>query len=192
MNRSYELRGFRIGAVIAVVIVAAAAVWYFAIRDSGSSDNGKGTSAPVGNLVGPVAATKSDLTDLSKKLGQPIYWAGNQPKTTDLELTQTADGNVYVRYLTGGAAIGVPKPSYLTVGTYPVPDAKKALKTIGKQPGASVQDISNGGIAVTNTSSPNSIYLAYPDENSFEIEVFDPDPTAGLDLVTSGAIKTVR
>jgi hypothetical protein len=191
LNRGYELRGFRIGAVIAVVIVAAAAVWYFAIRDSGS-DNDNGKSAPVGNLVGPVAATKSDIADLSKTLGQPIYWAGDQPKTTDLELTQTADGNVYVRYLTGGAAIGIPKPSYLTVGTYPVPDAKEALKTIGKQPGATVKDISNGGIAVTNTSSPNSIYVAYPDENSFEIEVFDPDPTTGLDLVTSGAITTVR
>jgi hypothetical protein len=189
MSTRYELRGLRIGAVIAIALVAAAAVWYFAIRDTDSDDNG---SPPAGNIVGPVAATRADLIDLSQKLGQPIYWAGNQPGTTDIELTETADGNVYVRYLTGDAAIGAPKPHYLTVGTYPVPNATKALDTISAESGAKVRDVPGGGLAVTNTSSPTSVYLAYPDEKSFEIEVFDPDPAHALDLATSGDIQTVR
>jgi hypothetical protein len=191
LSSRYELRGFRIGAVIAVALVAAAAVWYFAIRDSDNDSNNK-ASAPEGNIVGPVAATRGDLIDLSQKLGQPIYWAGNQPGTTDLELTQTRDGNVYVRYLTGDAAIGAPKPHYLTVGTYPVPNATKALETISGQPGAETNSTPDGGTAVTNTSAPTSVYVAFPDEKSFEIEVFDPDPAHALDLVTSGEIKTVR
>jgi hypothetical protein len=188
LSSRYELRGARIGAVIAIALVAAAAVWYFAIRDTDDND----TSAPAGNLVGPVAATRADLIDLSQKLGQPIYWAGNQPGTTDIELTETADGNVYVRYLTGDAAIGAPKPHYLTVGTYPVPNATDALETISAEPGAKVRDVPGGGLAVTNTSSPTSVYLADPNEKKFEIEVFDPDPAHALDLVTSGDIQTVR
>jgi hypothetical protein len=187
MTRGYELRGFRIAAVIVVALIAAAAVWYFVIRDSGGSDQSKVTP----NKVGPVAASRGDIADLSKKLGQPIYWAGNQPGTTDLELTQTADGNVYVRYLTKGAPIGVGKPDYLTVGTYPAKNATKALRGIAKQPDATKKDIPGNGIAVTNASAPTSVYVAFPGDD-VEVEVFDPNPTRALDLATSGDIKTVR
>lgn len=183
----YELRGFRVAAVIVVALIAAAAVWYFVIRDSGGSDEPKVTP----NKVGPVAATRGDVADLSKKLDQPIYWAGNQPGTTDLELTETADGNVFVRYLTKNAPIGVGKPNYLTIGTYPAADATKALRGIAKQPDATKKDIPNDGIAVQNASAPTSVYVAFPGDD-VEIEVFDPDPTKALDLATSGDIKAVR
>jgi hypothetical protein len=188
LNERYQLRGVRIGAVIAVAAVAAFLAWYFAIRDSGGGNDGGNTQ---GNKVGPVAATKGDIADLARKNNQPIYWAGNQPGAKDLELTQTADGNVYVRYLTGNAAIGTHKPSYLTVGTYPFGNAIHALDTIGKQPGAKKFDVANNGIAVQNSSSPTSVYVAYPDEKGFEIEVYDPDAAKALDLVKSGDIQPV-
>lgn len=191
MNDRYQLRGVRIGAVIAIAAVAAFLVWFFAIRDTGddnSSTNGGGGGA---NIVGPVAANQADIADLAKKNDQPIYWAGNQPGTSDLELTQTADGNVYVRYLTGNAAIGTPKPSYLTVGTYPFGNAIHALDTVAKQPGAKTFQLPNNGLAVQNSNSPTSVYVAYPDEKGFEIEVYDPDPAKALDLVKSGDIQPV-
>jgi hypothetical protein len=189
LNDRYQLRGVRIGAVIAVAAVAAFLVWYFAIRDTGNDNGGGGGTAK--NLVGPVAATQTDISDLAKKNNQPIYWAGNQPNTTGMELTQTADGNVYVRYLTGGAQIGTPKPSYLTVGTYPFGNAIHAIDVVSKQPGAKTFNVANGGIAVQNSSSPTSVYVAYPDEKGFEIEVYDPDPAKALDLVKSGDIQPV-
>ena len=184
MNDRYQLRGFRIGAVIAVAAVAAFLVWFFAIRDTGDNDS-NGSSGVA------VAATESDISDVAQKNGQPIYWAGNEPGTTDLELTQTADGNVYVRYLTGNADIGTPKPSYLTVGTYPFENAIHALNTIAKEPRAKTFHVPDGGFAVQNSSSPTSVYLAYPDEEGFEIEVYDPDPAKALNLVKSGEIKPV-
>jgi len=190
LNDRYQLRGVRIGAVIAIAAVAAFLVWFFAIRDTGDDSNGGGTGRST-NLVGPVAASQSDVSDLAKKDDQPIYWAGDQPGTTDLELTQTADGNVYVRYLTGNAAIGTPKPSYLTVGTYPFDNAIHALDTIAKQPGAKTFQVPNNGLAVQNSTSPTSVYVAYPDEKGFEIEVYDPDPATALDLVQSGDIEPV-
>jgi len=184
VNDRYQLRGVRIGAVIAIAAVAAFLVWFFAIRDTDDNDDAQNEAAPV-------AATQAEILDLAKEDDQPIYWAGNQPGTTDLELTQTADGNVYVRYLTGNASIGTPKPSYLTVGTYPFGDAVQAVKTIAKEPGARTFNVAGGGFAVQNANSPTSVYVAYPDEKRFEIEVYDPDPAKALALVRSGDIKPV-
>jgi hypothetical protein len=191
MADRYELRGVRIGAVIAIAAVIAFLVWFFAIRDTGSDSSSGGGGNATANRLGPEAASESDLAALSQKLDQPIYWAGNQPGTSAMELTQTADGNVYVRYLTGNAGIGTPKPSYLTIGTYPFTDAFHALQVIAKRPGAVVKDVSGGGLAVTNADSPTSVYLAYPNQD-FQVEVYDPDPSKGLDLVTSGDVRTVR
>jgi len=192
LNDRYQLRGVRIGAVIAIAAVAAFLVWFFAIRDtddSGSDSGGVGQTAQ--NKLGPVAATAADISDLAKKNGQPVYWAGDQPGTSEIELTQTADGNVYVRYLTGEASIGTPKPSYLTVGTYPFGNAIHALDTIAKQPGAQTFNVPNDGLAVQNRSSPTSVYVAYPDEKAYEIEVYDPDPDKARELVESGDIQPV-
>jgi hypothetical protein len=183
LSDRYQLRGVRIGAVIAIAAVAAFLVWFFAIRDTGDNDSNSGGGA--------VAATETDISDLAQKNDQPVYWAGDQPGTTDLELTQTADGNVYVRYLTDNADIGAPKPSYLTVGTYPFGDAVQALRKIAKEPGAKTFNVPNGGLALQNSNSPTSVYVAYRDEKGFEIEVYDPDPARALDLVKSGDIQPV-
>jgi len=191
LNDRYQLRGVRVGAVIAVAAVAAFLVWYFAIRDTSDDNGGGGGGGTAQNIVGPVAATQTDISDLASKDNQPIYWAGDQSGTSDVELTKTADGNVYVRYLTGNADIGTPKPSYLTVGTYPFGDALHAIDVIAKEPGAKTFTVAGGGTAVQNTSAPTSVYVAYPDEKSYEIEVYDPDPAKALDLVKSGDIQPV-
>ena len=186
MSERYELRGVRIGAAIVVAAVAAFLVWFFVIRDGGD-DNG---NASAGSTAGPVAASESEIADLAKENDQEIVWAGDQPGTTNLELTETRDGNVYVRYLTGDAKIGTPKPSYLTVGTYPFPKALHALEVIAKRPGAVTEKVDDGGLAVTNRNSPTSVYLAYPGED-VQVEVYDRDPEKALDLVTSGEIRSV-
>jgi hypothetical protein len=178
-------RSIRLGAVLALAALAAFLVWYFAIRDTGGGSSGRG------NVVGPEAATVTTISSLAKKDDRPIYWAGKQPGTTDLELTETADGNVYVRYLTGGAPIGTPKPSYLTVGTYPFQDAFHALQVLGKRSSAVTKHLPQGGLAVTNRSSPTSVYLAYPSRH-VQVEVYEPNAKRALSLVTSGAVQPVR
>jgi hypothetical protein len=183
-----------VGAVIAIAAVAGFFVWYFAIRDTDNNEN----NAPINvgrasksNSIRPVAATPDDISSLAMKDKQPIYWAEDQAGTSDLELTKTADGNVYVRYLTDDAQVGTPKPAYLTVGTYPFGNSVNAIDAIAKRPGAHTYHVANDGIAVQNSNSPTSVYLAYPDEKRYEIEVYDPDPAKALDLVKSGDIQPV-
>ena len=99
-----------------IVILAAAAglaagVWWFVGRDNDSS---KGAE--------PVAASASDLRELPNSVGHVVYWAGPKASLT-YELTRTSRGYVYIRYLPRGVEVGDKRPQFLTVATYPKPDA---------------------------------------------------------------------
>lgn len=176
----------RLGAVIAVAIAAGFLVWLLVIRDSGSS-GGSGTAAKAG--AGPQAATSSDLVTLQDEVGHPVYWAGDQPNT-HLEATNEKDGRVYVRYLTGNAEIGDPKPTFLTIGTYPVKNAIAALQKEAGKPGEKTLHGPGGSFIALNQSSATSVYLAYPDQD-WQVEVYDPDPAKALSLATTGDIQPV-
>ena len=176
----------RLGAVIAVALAAGFLVWLLVIRDSGSS-GGSGPAAKAG--AGPQAATSSSLVNLQNEVGHPVYWAGDQPNT-NLEVTNEKDGRVYVRYLTGDAQIGDPKPSFLTIGTYPVKGAIRALQKQEGKPGEKIIHCSGGALIATNENSPTSVYVAYPGQD-WQIEVYDPDAAKALSLATSGDIQPV-
>src|SRR5207253_8975722 len=85
------------------------------------------TNSPSYQPIAPVALSASGLATLAGTVGQPIYWAGPQHGYL-YELKRTSDGNVYVRYLPPGVAVGAPGAAYLTVATYPFPGALQALR----------------------------------------------------------------
>jgi len=185
----YEVRWDRIGAAIAVVVVAGFLVWYFAIRDNGNSGSTQTTSGTV-KSIGPEATTPTGLSGVSKRLGQPIYWAGSQPNTK-LEFTRSTVGRLYVRYLPAGVKVGQRTHGYLTVATFPFNGAYHALKVVAKQPGAIVKQGANDGLVVTNKHSPIYVFVAYPGKN-YEIEVYDPDPNRALSIAQSGSLRPIR
>ena len=84
--------------------------------------------------IGPTAATPAALRSVSAKDKRPIYWVGPRLGQT-YELTRTAGGRVYVRYLPPGAKIGNRRADYTIVGTYPTPNALNVLQDLAKQPG---------------------------------------------------------
>jgi hypothetical protein len=137
---------------------------------------------------GPTGASIADLRRLAASLGHPIYWAGPL-RGFVYELTRTPDGRVYVRYLPSGVAVGSTKP-FLTVATYPVPNAFAATKAAGVGDGAVHIAIRNG-VAFYSRQRPTSVYLAYPGSN-YQIEVFDPSPRAAHRIVASGQVQPVR
>jgi hypothetical protein len=192
--------GLRIGAVVALALLAGFGVWLVlrATDDEPTTQGAAGTTAPVATTTaprqpsqGPFAMTPAQLEKLAADLGHPVYWAGPVPDRT-YEVTVTRDGLVYVRYLPPGAALGDERPNFLTVGTYPDTDAIGTVEASRERDGA--QPILVGGdsdaLAVVNESLPNSVYAAYPGV-PFLVEVYSPDPAAARAVVRTGRLVTV-
>jgi hypothetical protein len=150
----------------------------------GKLSGGAAASAPQ-----PRAVSAGDLRALAASLGHPLYWAG--PRSGDrYELTRTASGSVFVRYLPAGAAVGTSVP-YLTVATYPFPGAYGALQALARQSGVRELKLSGGGIAVVDQRNPKSIHLAFPG-SPYQVEVFAPSPRQALRVVTAGEVSSLR
>jgi hypothetical protein len=107
------------------------------------------------------------------------------------ELTRTAAGNIYIRYLPPNARAGDPRPAFLAIGTYPVPDAFARTRTAGKRTGAVAVGLKGGGIAVYDSARPTSVYFAYPN-SKVQVEVFDPNGRAARNLVVYGRIVPIK
>lgn len=136
----------------------------------------------------PRAASLAQLKSLAASLGHPIYWIGRKRGYT-YELVRTSQGQVYIRYLPPGVGVRA-RGQYLTVATYPFKGAFDAILKLAEQQNATTLTLSNGGRAVIDPTNPKSIHLAYPGSD-VEIEVFDPSPARGRQIVSSGQITTV-
>src|SRR5512132_4076896 len=75
------------------------------------------------------------LRELAATLDHPLFWAGARPGM-GYELTRTAAGNIFIRYLPPNTRVGDRRPAFLAIGTYPVPDAFARTRTAGKRAGA--------------------------------------------------------
>jgi hypothetical protein len=168
-------------AVLAAVLVAVLAY----VLIAGGDD--EGSSDEVTEEV--ISADAAELGELAGGQDGPVYWAGPEGART-FEWTELSDGRIYIRYLTGGAEVNDPSPSYLTVGTYRVGDGVAAIRKAARSSDSRVVEVEGGGVALVSESNPTSVYLAYP-ESEYQIEVFDPDPERALRLVTSGQIQPV-
>jgi hypothetical protein len=122
------------------------------------------------------------------KLGYPVYWLGPKQNTV-LEFTKRADGRVYIRYLAPGTTAGS-YDRFLTVGTYPMPDAYNVVKKIGKLPDATKVSV-KGGIGVQSAKKPESVYVAYRG-NDLQLEIYSPDTGVAVEEVKSGDLVPVE
>jgi hypothetical protein len=137
---------------------------------------------------GPVAASEDDLVALSKELDHPVYWAGPRENARN-ELTVTADGSVYIRYLPPGKDVGA-SGGTLTVATYPVEDAYAVTQKGASGDGSAVVEAPGDGFAMRSKRSRTNVYLAFPGED-VQVEVYSPVPGQAERLVTQGDIVSV-
>jgi hypothetical protein len=184
-----RLPSVRIGAVVAIALAAAFAVWLIVRGDDDSSSSPTTAQTTTTAAVAPVAATPATLRALSEEVGHPVYWVGPRQNRT-YELTRTASGRIFIRYLPPGAELGNRSARYTIVGTYPVENALEVLQRLSTQPGEKSTPAPGGGLAVYSTSSPGNVYVAYPGSD-VQIEVFDPSAKRALRLVTSGRVAPV-
>ena len=145
-------------------------------------------SAKTIEARGPEAVDEADLVTLSQELGHPIYWAGPRKGTTS-ELTVTADGSVFVRYLPSGTEVGAESPA-LTVATYPVADAYTVTRSSGSGSDSVVIDLPDGGVAVHGKSNTRNVYVAYPGQD-VQAEVYSPEPGVAPGVARRGKIVPV-
>jgi hypothetical protein len=141
-----------------------------------------GASAAQTAAAKPKAVTARQLTALESTVGHPVYWLGPQAGTT-YELSEAADGKIYIRYLPRGTKVGASAP-HTTVGTYPLRNPVAAVKRIAKQTGGRTFSVAGGGVAAVDGKHPTSVYVAFAG-SSYEIEVFDPSATRARRLASS-------
>ena len=172
---------------LGVFAVTAITIW---LLDT-SSEQKDAVVAPPTTSVGVKAriVTIAALQSLADARGRPVYWAGERPGTS-LEYTQTTDGNVYVRYLTGSAKAGDKGASYVVVATYVQPNAFARVQSIAQRQHLSVERLPNGAIAVTEPRNPRNVHLFFPVE-PYQIEVYAPTAVEARRIVRSGAVRPV-
>jgi hypothetical protein len=118
----------------------------------------------------------------------PVYWAGLRSPST-FELTRTADGRVFLRYLPPGVPVGV-DTGHLTIGTYPVAHAYTITRALAHRGSAVMVKATGGAVAFYDVGSPTNVYVAYPG-SSYQIEVYDPSAAEARALVSSGQVAAV-
>jgi hypothetical protein len=176
--------------LIAVAAAGGLVIWLTVKGDTGPSRSASTSSvARRVTPIGPVALTAKRLRVVAGSLGLPIYWAGPEPGRR-YGPTRTTSGNVFVRYLPPGVRAGARK-RFLTIGTYPFPNAFAATAVLSTKPGAVSRSLVDGALLYYRRAHPVSVYLVYP-SLEYQIEVFDPSATVARRLVLSGRIRPVR
>ncbi|HEU6444437.1 MAG TPA: hypothetical protein VFL61_05195 [Gaiellaceae bacterium] len=171
----------RLGALVAVGIAAFLAGWVIMNR------GGDEAPAPAGAAA---AKSESELRSVADSLSHPVYWAGPKEGHT-YELTRTADGRVYVRYLPEGTEVGDPRGRFLTIGTYPRRSAFAELQRAARAQGAVSLKLGKGGLAVFSETRPTSVYFGYPGER-YQVEVFHPSADEARRLALAGQVVPVE
>ncbi len=183
--KELDVKTVRIGVAGLVVVVV---IVVLAISLLGGSDSDSSSTQSSETVA---ALSESQLVARGRNLGHPVYWVGPRPESERYEFTSTADGKVYVRYLTGEAEAGDPRPDFLTVGTYEVPDAKAALRK-AKAEGANMTLKSYDGYEVLDEASASNAYVVFDEQPELQVEIYSPNPGEAHSLAKSGALEPVE
>jgi hypothetical protein len=168
---------------VAVLVAALTVGWLLVV------DRGGDTQARIGSTP-PRLVSRGDLERFANSVNEPIYWAGPHAGFS-YELSATANGRIFVRYLPDGVAAGDSRASFLAVGTYRDSHAFANLKRAARRDDTLGMPLGHDGLAISSQNAPNSVYLAYPGSN-YQVEVFDPSGRNARRLALSGAITRVR
>jgi hypothetical protein len=179
-SRSLGSRRTKIALIAALAIVAAAVALFLLFRE--------GEKAPDRLVLGkPKIVSPADLSSYAHSTGRPVYWAGPAAAGFQLELTEVRGGRTFVRYMPAGVRVGDPRPSFITVATYPLANAYARTRTAGRRPGAVLRRSATGAAVLHYRKAPSNVYVANPGVDSL-IEVFAPQPRVAQRLARSGSI----
>ncbi len=170
--------------VIALAVLVAAIAWVATRGDDGDSGEAVSAAGFEAKIV-----SEGELQEIAGSSGHAVYWAG-PIEGTDLEASESEDGSVQVRYLAEGVEPGGARAGTLTIGSYPLTDATKALEGFAERPGAIVRESDEVGQVVASAEAPSSAYFASPD-GSLQVEVYAPSPSRAMSLARSGKVQPI-
>jgi hypothetical protein len=165
---------------IAVALSAVAVAWLL-VHDRSGDRSFAGTA--------PQLVTTAQLQSLAHASSTPIYWAGPRPGYA-YELTETASGRVFVRYLPKGVVAGDRRASFLTVGTYPDARGFASLERAAARADTNSVRLPHEGIAVIYKRAPTSVYVGQRGRD-VQVEIYDPLPENARTLGLSGDVVPV-
>lgn len=175
-------RMLRIG-IVALALIVGVVAWV-ATRGGDSADSTPAASGKEAEIV-----NLAQLEEFAAAAGHPVYWVGTVPGK-ELEASETATGDVQIRYLEEGTEAGGGPAGVLTIGSYPLPDPGAAVKAFAGRSGSVVRHASDGREVVTSVEKPSSVYFASPD-NSVQVEVYDPAYKRAMGLALSDRVQPV-
>jgi hypothetical protein len=169
-----------VASLLAVAGVVILAIVLLGGSGDDSSSAGEGESEAV-------ALSESELLAEASGLGGPAYWIGPRAGTESYELTSTEDGRIYIRYLTGDAEAGDERADFLSVGTYPFPDAEAGLQRSAAK-GEGTLEQGNDYTYLVPAAGENA-YVVFDDEPDLQIEVFSPQSGEAEQLARDDALE---
>src|SRR3954452_13369081 len=109
----------RVWIIVGVAIVIAIILWLI-LRGGDDNNNATNQSQPTPQRPGlpAVLLDRASLKNYSSGQNAPVYWVGARDKRR-YEVTRTADGSTYIRYLPTGVKAGDARPEFLTVASNP-------------------------------------------------------------------------
>jgi hypothetical protein len=134
----------------------------------------------------PAILSAADVTGVADLVGHEVYGVGERPGT-QMEVTRGSRGEVWVRYLYGGARAGDPRASFLTVGTYRQAGALDAARRAAEAAQTRSAELPGGGLMLWSLERPTSVYVARPGSDLL-VEVYSPDPEQARSLARGGAV----
>ena len=176
----------RVSALLTLLVAAGALGWHF---EGGKLRNSTPSTATGPSLVTTAATSTGQLVSAVTALNHPVYWIGPAAKATTYELTQSSNGETFVRYLPKGVAVGS-QQAYLSVGTYPMQNAYAVTKALSQKKGSVAVTAPKSAVAFYFSGRPENVFVAYPNSTD-QIELFDPASAGSKGLVQSGALSTV-
>ena len=172
----------------ALVLVAAVAAVTIAVILGARRGSPQATTQAGVPTVGPIVLSATGLKARVAALDQLVYWIGPVPGSR-YELTRTATGDAYVRYLPPGVKAGTDRGGYVEIATYPYRGAFTTIKAAAEGKPLTVAG-GKGGIAAVDRKSRRNVRVAFP-HGDYQIEVYAPRAKAARALATGGSLRPV-
>ena len=169
---------------VLIVLAVGLSAWLVVMLVTGGDDEFRPATGE------PVLASVSDLESFVDSTDRTVYWVG-EVENVVYELTETASGRVYVRYLTEGSEAGDPSPGIVTVGTYPVKDAAGVLRDAANaKEGKELAMSKNGAVVLLETDRAENVHMAFPNADE-QVEIYSPDPKLALRYASGDKVTPI-